>query len=136
MARCADCNKFVSYDDSGEPEVDVEVDEVAITGTVRIALMCAECGTELRESTFDIDENIEGIFEHCTGEGHNLDVSCDSCDLTTHQDTVNAKGKPIPFRSRKTFYGYSVAFTVICQCGKKESYDFADSVQASHMDEI
>jgi len=64
MARCPDCNKFVSYDDGTEPEAEADVDETGhITGTVRIALTCAECGTELREASFDLDVDLSAAVE-------------------------------------------------------------------------
>lgn len=54
--RCPDCNKFVSYDDSNEPEADdADIDaEGHVTGTVRVYLTCAECGTDLKEANFDL----------------------------------------------------------------------------------
>lgn len=138
MARCNDCNRFVSYDDSNEPEVDsLEVDSQSITGSIRIYLTCAECGTELRESNFDVEVDISEDFgEEHEGEGHDLDVDFNDLELTTHTNDKDAKGKTIPYRFRKTFYGYSGNFDVRCKCGKTETYDVADSVQASHMDEI
>ena len=58
--RCNDCNKFVSFDDSTEPEAEIEIDEDGqISGTVRIVLTCAECGTELKESNFDVSEEAD-----------------------------------------------------------------------------
>lgn len=62
--RCPDCNKFVSYDESAEPEAMLEVetdgtDEATVSGTVRVVLTCAECGTELKETSFDVDETVE-----------------------------------------------------------------------------
>lgn len=64
MARCPDCNKFVSYDDSTEPEVDADVDETGhVTGTVRVVLTCAECGAELREASFDLDVDLSAEVE-------------------------------------------------------------------------
>lgn len=69
MARCPDCNKFVSYDTDQEPEVDVDIDEDGqVTGTVRIFDACAECGTELRETTIDISEDMSAACE-----GHLVD---------------------------------------------------------------
>lgn len=64
--RCPDCNKFVSYDESAEPEVnDLQISEGNVTGQVRVLLTCAECGTELKEANFDIDVSVE-LPEHHT----------------------------------------------------------------------
>lgn len=59
--RCPDCNKFVAYDDSTEPEASLEAsaDGTGVSGDVRVLLTCAECGCELKENRFDIDETVE-----------------------------------------------------------------------------
>ncbi len=59
MARCSNCNKFVSY---GDPEVEVddsEVNDDALSATIRVVLTCADCGDELRETSLDYDGTIE-----------------------------------------------------------------------------
>jgi len=65
MARCPDCNKFVSYDD-GDVDVqseDVESGEVRVE--VRIVKTCAECGTELKEANFDLESDFtDGVAKH------------------------------------------------------------------------
>src|SRR5687767_14393235 len=56
--RCPDCNKFVSFDTEADPETNIDVaEDGAITGDVRIANNCQECGTELKEGTFDVDDD-------------------------------------------------------------------------------
>ncbi len=67
MARCPDCNKFVSLEEV-EPEVNtLEVDEEGIIeADVRIVNACADCGTELKEYTFDFDgesDDLQSAFE-------------------------------------------------------------------------
>jgi len=61
--RCSDCNKFVSFDDSNDPEADdADVDaEGRVSGTVRVYLTCAECGTELKEANFDLDVDMTEV---------------------------------------------------------------------------
>lgn len=138
MARCNDCNKFVSYDDSTEPEVEnIDITPDAITGEIRIVLNCAECSNELREGRFEFDIDISEDFgEKHEGEGHDLEVNTEFIELTTHQQTTDGKGKFVPARFRKSFYGYSAEFLVTCSCGHKQSYDSAESTQASYLEEV
>lgn len=137
MARCNECNKFVSYDDTVEPEVNVDMDDTTITGIVRIVLTCAECGTELRQAAFDIDLDLGEFGEtHDGSEEHELEVDCESVELTSRQQTTDANGKPITARARKTFYGYSAELTVKRSCGAAESYGCDDEIQASYLDEV
>jgi hypothetical protein len=74
MARCPDCNKFVSYDD-GDVDVqseDVESDEVRVE--VRIVKTCAECGTELKEATLELHGPFEHDCEAPTHDGEPVDA--------------------------------------------------------------
>jgi hypothetical protein len=146
--RCPECNKFAGFDDSTDPEVDdLEVDESGnVTGSVRIVLTHDECGTELKESSFELSvdgnafKNTDGaIFnsEEHEGEGHELDVECDSSEITQRSETTNPKtGKPIAARYAKSFYGYGADLTLNCSCGKSWSARAEDDVQASAMDEM
>lgn len=143
--RCPDCSKFVSYDDSTEPEVEnLEVDEDgSVTGSVRIVLCCSECGNELKEANFDLEVDAGDFAEEHKGEGHELSVEADGFELTTRAQSQDPKtGKAIPYRYQKSFYGASGSVTVSCSCGGEgdtsasESYDWSDDVQASGMDEL
>lgn len=63
--RCPDCNKFVSYDDSAEPEVnDLNFNDGTVTGNVRVVLNCGDCGTELKEAAFDFETKVEVPADH------------------------------------------------------------------------
>ena len=134
MARCPDCNKFVSYEEEA-PEVELEVDaEGMVTGTVRIVNACGECGTELREATFEVDGpeyglTAEQLAKHA-GQGHSLEVEEQSSERTDRQE---GKG-----RYAKKFYGYDLAFRVTCSCveGLKVEGSCNDDIQASSMDEL
>lgn len=67
MARCNDCNKFVSYDAEIEPEeeeslsVSGDKDGYAVEGSFRRVLGCAECGAELRAATIELSEDVDLI---------------------------------------------------------------------------
>lgn len=132
--RCPDCNKFVPLDTDGDPEVELEADEVTgeVTGTVRIVNACQECGTELTESTFDVDVDFPAAEEHMKGhedsEAHALELEEPSVDRT---DRSTGKG-----RGTKTFYGAEADLTVKCRCGKTWTEHWSDDIQASHMDSL
>jgi hypothetical protein len=107
--RCPDCNKFVSYNDEDEIEVqseeatyDKEDRTVQVQIEVRIAKTCGECGTELKEATIEIDKTIENVDESEAGDGDfeiDTELSSDSW----------SKGHG---RWTETFYGVSGTITV------------------------
>lgn len=131
--RCPDCNKFTSYDDGAEPEVqsgpDVNEDAV-VTASVRIVLPCADCGTELKEATFDLEEppdDADFAAAH-RGEGHSLSVEETGCSMTSRSE---GRG-----RGTRTFYGADLDVTVTCECGAKVEFTLSDEERASSMDEL
>jgi hypothetical protein len=132
--RCPECNKFVSLDTEGDPEIELEADETTgeVTGTVRIVNACADCGAEMTEATFDVDvdfpEAAKHMAEHPDDEAHALDLEDPSADRT---DRSEGKG-----RGTRTFYGAEAEFTVSCRCEFKETKPWSDDIQASHMDEL
>lgn len=136
--RCPDCNKFVSFDSDVEPEVnDLEVNEDGfVSCNVRIVNACGDCGTELKEASFDMESEIE-IGEH-KGEEHELTVENTGAERTSRSGFFQ-KGKFVSGFGRyaKTFYGAAVDFTVTCSCGKLDvSGQMTEEVQASGMDEL
>lgn len=148
MARCGDCNKFVSFEEQ-DPEVeDVEYDSGEIRVTARIVNACADCGSELREASLDMSaEAPEGWDAHDPDElrkanpdmseeeieKHEIEVEEESSERTSRQD-----GKPgTPSRYRRTYYGAKVTVAVSCACGwKPEAVELEDEVMASGMDEL
>lgn len=131
MARCPDCNKFVSYEEA-EPEVEgVEVEDGIITAQVRIVNTCGECGTELTEFTFDleIDLNLDEVIK----EGDVLY----SVDVNTAERNSRTEGKG---QRSPMFYGADVEFEVILgpAGGEKRStiVKWSDDVQASEMESL
>ncbi len=135
--RCPDCNKFVGLDTEAEPEVDLDVDLETgeVTGSVRIMNACQDCGTELTEATFDVDEEFPEAEEHLKkyadpdagDEKHELEME----DALSRDERSQGKG-----RGTRTFYGALGTITVKCSCNKSWSKDWSDEVQASHMDEL
>lgn len=130
--RCDQCNKFASYDDSTEPEVDVDLsDDGTFSGQVRIVLTCADCSQELKEASFDFDGEVpEDVLSDHQGDGHDLSLEAGDNELTSRYE---GKG-----RYTKTFYGYRAGLDLSCSCQSDGlwSTEFNDDMQASHMDEL
>jgi len=132
--RCPDCNKFVAFEEM-DPEVDLSVDEDAnVSAEIRIVNSCAECGTELKEATFDLEQDkAEECGDHI-GEGHSLEIEEE--DPERDQKSEGSKNP----RYAKTFYGFRVAYVISCGCSEKEPFkcqgELSDYVQASGMDEL
>jgi len=147
--RCPDCNKFASYDDSTEPELDeLNVNQDGdVTSRVRVVLTHDECGTELKEYTFDLEVDAQVFtntagdtfdLESHQGEGHGIEVESDGdIELTSRTETVNARtGRPVNPRYARTFYGYRVGISLNCACGSSWHAEAEDEIAASQMDEM
>jgi hypothetical protein len=130
--RCDQCNKFASYDDSTEPEADVDLAaDGSFSGQVRIVLTCADCSQELKEASFDFDSEVpEKVLKAHEGDDHSLSLDTGDNELTSRYE-----GKR---RYTKTFYGYRAALDLSCACVSDGLWtaEFTDDVQASHMDEL
>ena len=135
--RCEPCGKFASYDDSNEPEIQSEEIDPSghISISARIYLTHDECGTELKEATFDLEDDLpEDVLELHQGEGHDLSLEVIDSEMTSRQD---GKAKT-PARYRRTYYGVCVRIEVTCSCGPEAIHnnDLTDDIQASAMDEL
>jgi hypothetical protein len=127
-----------------EPEAELEIEQdgttVRITGTVRCALACAECGTELKETTFDVDEEIGDPRLERTGdldpkryhgmscEGHPLEIE------VSGEEATESGGS----RYAKNMRGFRLHYHVTCveNCPVDIEGDIEDSLQASAWDEL
>jgi hypothetical protein len=141
--RCDSCNKFVPYDDSNEPEVNVEVDEQGhLSGDVRIYLTCAECSQELKQATFDIDHEADIPDHKCENDGGpEWSAECTSSQVTSRSDcgTNKRTGKPNKYNPRyaTTYYGYDATVKVSCSCGEAEvEVELHEDTEASSMEEL
>jgi len=150
--RCPDCNKFVGFDEA-DPEIEsLEVNEDgAVSISVRIVNCCADCGTELKEATFEMEADHSTEFaEHLKAEGieetaepephaeHELSIEEAGYERTNRSGFFK-KGQFVPAGGRyaKTFYGAEVSYEICCSCGKfKAEGSLNDDVQASGMDEM
>lgn len=138
MARCTDCNKFVSYGDIQTEIVDERVDGDMVIIEVRIVLTCADCGAELKEATLEFEQEIDHECASAETDEERYEITASSADATDRRQTKDRHGKPIKNpRYAKQFYGASVAVGVKCRwCG--ETFDVSGDVeeQASAFEEL
>ena len=159
--RCPDCNKFVSFDTEQDPELNLDFDdEGRITGDARIVNACAECSTELKEHTFDVDsEDLVSVLEDHRDEviaklvadgmdkaeaeqqaqaDHIIEsIDDDGGSRTERTQDKDRNGKPIKrARYAKHFYGFEATVTATCKCGEQFTTTVADEVQGSGMEEM
>jgi hypothetical protein len=142
--RCGDCIKFVSFDtdvdteEEGSPEVSGD----NFTASFRRVLTCAECGTELKESTIEIEHDFAGDIaeeKKCSNEdGHSFEVESCEASPTTETVTKDRHGKPIKSsRYMKTLYGVEAAVTLKCEhCDATVEFTASESMQASSFEEL
>lgn len=130
--RCPDCSKFAAYDDSTEPEVELDYnDDGTFSGEVRIVLLHDECSMELKEASFSFEGEVpDDILAEHKGDDHDLSLEVGGTELVSRGE---GKG-----RYMKTFYGHVTAVELSCSCQTDGLWasDFADDIQASYMDEL
>src|SRR4030067_1601736 len=102
--RCPSCEKFVSLE-IGEPEDNgLALDGDTLSGEVRLALTCAECSEEMKDTIFDVSETIDEITSHLEEHGatdenpdpeiHEVTLDSVSLDSTDRYQDKNRHGKP------------------------------------------
>jgi hypothetical protein len=139
MARCPDCNKFVSFEQA-DPEVELEVElakeedgkpaEVNVTGTVRLVLNCGECSTEMAEANPDFE--IEVPLTHQEADEHEVELVEEFAEPSDRYD-----GKPgTPSRYRRHFYGADISGKVRCSCGAEAEFNGTAEEQAGAFDSL
>lgn len=100
--RCPDCNKFVSYDDSNDPDIqDISYADGHVSAQIRVVLPCGDCGTELKSADFDLDLAValpEDAEDHkCHYEaiiGCPSHVAGTACPVCKWNGTPNPPAKP------------------------------------------
>lgn len=130
MARCNNCNKFVSIEEQ-DPEVNgLEVDDDGnVTAEVRIVNACADCGDELTETTFNMEGKVDLDHNSQPGKEHELSAEEDG----DSERTTRTEGKG---RGLRTFYGAALECEVTCTCGATSTLRLSDDIQASRMDSL
>ena len=142
--RCPDCGIFVSYGGDYEPEIESEeISGTELSGEVRVVLDCAECGTELKESSMEYEVE----FEHdCAlgelGEDENIDdqfeIGSTSTAFSKRRQTKDRHGKPITNpRYQRTYYGAEITTTIKCtRCEEEFDMDTKVEEMASSFEEL
>jgi hypothetical protein len=152
MARCPDCNKFVSYGDIETEIENEEISDTTLSANVTVYLTCGDCGTQLRQACLDFEEEIdhecteEAIAAATAKRGKPFDADVDDqfeitnsnaegCDRA---ETKDRNGKVIKSsRYMKTYYGADLEFTVKChKCDAEETVNGNVEEQASGFDEV
>jgi hypothetical protein len=139
--RCESCQRFVSLE-QGEPEVEgLEVDAAGevVTGSVRLSLICADCGQELKEAQVDLSIAIEGLAEHASAcaESGQAEVEVDDISPEDRLMDRDRKGRKITrARFMKHLWGARVVVTVTCGCGETWEAEGLVEESASGFDEL
>ena len=154
MAMCQSCNKFASYDDSHEPELESmeepDIESEQIVGNVRVCLASACCGDEMKEYNFEVEHDIASEIaafrkEHKLADDDEIEGELSlEAEMTSRQQREDRNGKQIKnSRYMKTFYGFSASGTMKLRAekGKKQvetevEVAFDDDVQASYFEEL
>lgn len=132
--RCPDCNKFASYDGVEAETMDESIDGVTFYSSVRVYLPCADCGTELKEYTFEVEQE---LIHDCTMVGPELQIASWDVNGSDRREFQDAKGRPINPRYQKTFYGYEGSLKWECpECGFTDEVDLRDDAQASYFEQL
>lgn len=146
---CPSCSKMVSYDaavieaDDLEPNVqDVTVSDVdgqkqtqvkgSVTGSVRMAMPCAECGEELKEANFDIDA--EFVLEI---EGEIPEEGLEAMLEVEHEDPEERESGGGRFK--KNMRGFDMEVTVRYEDGDvkaEEKFSVGDEIAAGDFETI
>ncbi len=116
MNRCSQCGKFVSME-PGEPEdqgLTLSVEpvngenqhEIMLGGDVRVTLNCADCSSELAETTLTFEENWN--LDHEEGCEKSADMETQGPDIEADE---NSEGSGM---YTKRFYGATVRLKVSC----------------------
>lgn len=140
MARCPDCNKFVSYDlpHTVEEKQGPEVDGENVTASVRLVLNCGECYTELKEANLDLEAEVKHECSVLDPEdeetGPDYELVDDDNLSNEWEATDRTEGKG---RGQRTFYGASLTTKVKCvHCEEEVEVELADDVQASNFEDV
>ena len=141
--RCPDCNKFVSFEEQDTEISSLELHEDgSISGEVRLANNCQDCGTELKEGYCEIEDslaNIKEVFEHkcdeelLTPEKKAMGPGWSMEESDSYRDQrYEGKG-----RGTRTFYIGIVNVELTCdRCDEIVQHELQCELQASAMEEL
>lgn len=146
--HCSDCNKFAALE-TQDPEVDnLEVSHsydaenkthtYTVTAQVRLVRVCAEDGCELKETTFELEKEVNIFDDDMPKECFNAPEGEDRlnpADAEVQEQNVEATESG-GGRYAKSYFGVTVGFSIELN-GKTIHEDFfEDKCAASEMDEL
>ena len=134
--RCGNCNKWPTLEMANveAPELSVERSETGtkVTGEIKIALACADCGYEMKEATLEVNIDVVVVHKEGCEEG-----APDSDALSVDFEPEGFHEFLPPGKKRhKHMYGAQGTITVTCECGGTGQADWRDSIQSSAMEEL
>jgi len=161
--RCPSCNRFVP---NGDPEASVESGEdfeaeisektepveggepikkrvliIKCTPEVRVMIPCGECGTELKDTTFEMEMETEHecdqLPEVTPVEGIEIEGEFE-VEATDDYKTKDRHGKPIKNpRYQAHLYGAEVTAKATCPfCQEEIEFSASDQTDSSSMEEL
>lgn len=119
MAFCPNCTKYAAY---GEPEVEIEHEEIegrSVEVSVMVTIPCEDCGGGLREISLDWAGEIEHECPEADKELEGEEFELLSVDAEGNQRTekkIGKRGQPIKAEVR--LFGANIDAHVKClRCG-------------------
>ncbi len=128
MNYCPACTKFVSLE-AGEPEDQgVDLNEGSVSGSVRMALCCADCSQEMHEAEAEAETDFE--LEHGEDCPEDEDLECSTGDWTLDESGGG--------RYSKHLYSATTTVTVSCpECEVKMEVELSTGgVAASYFNSL
>ena len=119
---CPNCAKMVAleFQDPEEESLELDVESRKVTGQVRIVRQCADCGTDMKEATLDLEVEIP----KCCGKG-----------LEDEVELVLNRLEEGGSRYQKSYFGAEGEIKAKCKCGQPLAVQWSDKVAASEMEE-
>jgi hypothetical protein len=144
--RCPQCNKFASYEDPPEVEIeDEQINDDVLQITARLVLKSACCGEELKDNEFQFDLPIDHVCEAPEDGEDQFEIDSTDGEGTSRIEATKEKRLKdgtikivkIPYRFQRTFYGLTVTAVVSCnRCKAEIELSETDEIQASGMNEL
>lgn len=150
---CPGCNKFPAFEAEVPDGAEIDIDGTQVTGNVRLVLTSQCCSEEMKEYSFEIDQDVSTeVLDAIKAAGgtvpdDNIDedkleveVECTSADPEDRYENKDRYGKPIKSaRYMKHMYGVRANFEI------KGTYDgtafscdveWFDECASSEMEEL
>lgn len=130
--RCQSCGHFAGLDDPELEEEDSEYDGTTLTVIIEASYPSTCCGVVVATASYEaLGEGEVTHGEKCSFAGmpneadYTIDVT--SMEATDRFQDKDAKGKTIPYRYQRHYYGVVVTATVRCdECQAEEVLTASD----------